>query len=39
MVQGASQLVDNYIGRYKSADDLKIGDRNLDELIEIKEKN
>ena len=32
-------MIDNYVGRYKSADDLKIGDRKLDSLIEVKEKN
>ncbi len=35
----ASDQVDNYIGRYKTADDLKIGDRKLDNLVEVKEKN
>lgn len=38
-VQGASDQIDNYVGRYKSSDELKIGDRSLDQLIEIKEKN
>ncbi len=32
-------MIDNYVGKYKSSDELKIGDRSLDQLIEIKEKN
>ena len=35
----ATDQIDNYVGRYKSAVDLKIGDRSLDSLVEIKEKN
>ena len=27
------------MGRYKTADELKIGDREMDKLVEIKEKN
>ena len=27
VVQGASDQIDNYLGKYKTADDLKIGDR------------
>lgn len=37
--QGASDQIDNYLGKYKSAADLKIGDRSLDALVEVKEKN
>ncbi len=33
------QLIDSYIGKYKTEDEVKIGDRRLDELVEIKEKN
>jgi hypothetical protein len=39
MHQGAVDQIDNYVGRYKNADELKIGDRSLDKLIEVKEKN
>lgn len=34
-----SELIDSYVGRYKNEDEMKIGDRNMDELIEIKQKN
>jgi len=27
------------VGKYKNADDMKIGDRSLDALIEVKQKN
>lgn len=37
--QGASDQIDDYLGRYKTADDMKIGDRFLDRLVEVKEKN
>jgi len=29
------QVLDSYIGRYSNEDDLRIGDRTIDELIEI----
>ena len=32
-------LVDSYIGKYKSEKELKIGDREMTELIETCEKN
>ena len=35
----ASDSIDSYVGKYKSSDELKIGDRNLDSLVEVKEKN
>jgi hypothetical protein len=38
-LKAASSLVDTYIGRYKNEEELKIGDRSIDELVEIKEKN
>eukprot|EP00347_Sterkiella_histriomuscorum_P005784 403355282 len=31
--------IDEYIGLYKTEDELKIGDRNINDLVEIKEKN
>jgi hypothetical protein len=36
VIQGASVLIDKFIGKYKTEDELKIGDRKIDELIEIK---
>jgi hypothetical protein len=39
IVKTASDQIDNYLGKYKTADDLKIGDRSLDSLIEVKQKN
>ncbi len=39
MHQQAKDLIDNYVGRYKTAEDLIIGDRDLDSLVEVKEKN
>lgn len=32
-------MVDSLMGRYKNENELKIGDRKIDELVEIKEKN
>jgi len=31
--------IDNFVGKYKSANDLKIGDRDITQLIEVSEKN
>ncbi len=39
LVQKASSKVDNYVGKYKNEDEMRIGDRTIDELVEIKEKN
>jgi hypothetical protein len=38
-LQQASSVVDNMIGLYKNGDDMMIGDRSIDELVEIKQKN
>lgn len=38
-VTKGDQLIDSYIGKYKNEDELRIGDRNINELVEIKEKN
>lgn len=35
----SNNLIDKYVGKYANEDELKIGDRRLDELVEIKEKN
>jgi len=29
-------IVDNYVGKYQTEDEMKIGDRTIDELVEIK---
>lgn len=29
-------MVDDMVGKYKTPEELKIGDRSLDELIEVK---
>lgn len=31
--------VDAFLGKYKHEDEMKIGDRNINDLVEIKEKN
>lgn len=37
--QNASTTIDKFIGKFKNEDDMEIGDRSIDELVEIKEKN
>lgn len=39
VVQAATNLIDSLVGKYKSAAEVKIGDRKIDELVEVKEKN
>ena len=39
LVQEANSLVDSLMGRYKTEEEMRIGDRQIDELVEIKEKN
>lgn len=39
VIQKAMQLIDSMIGRYKTEDEMKIGDREIDDLVEVKEKN
>lgn len=34
-----TNLIDKYVGRYDNEDEMKIGDRRLDELVEVKQKN
>ena len=36
---GGSPLVDSFVGRYKTEKELRIGDRQLSDLIETCEKN
>jgi len=38
-VRDTQEVIDSYVGRYKNEDELKIGDRSIDELVDIKEKN
>lgn len=35
----SDSLIDSFVGRYKNAKDLQIGDRQLSDLIETCEKN
>jgi hypothetical protein len=39
MPKTKEELIDSYIGRYRNEDEIKIGDRSMDELVEVKEKN
>jgi hypothetical protein len=39
LMNGTSSVVDKMIGKYKNEEEMKIGDRSIDELVEIKEKN
>lgn len=38
-VQASDSRVDSLMGRYQNEDEMRMGDRSIDELIEIKEKN
>ena len=38
-MQKAKNMVDNFVGRYRTEEELRIGDRHIDELVEVKEKN
>ena len=35
----AGDGVDKFVGKYRTADDLKIGDRDMSKLIDVCEKN
>jgi hypothetical protein len=35
VIKQADNIIDNYIGKYGNEDEMRIGDRSIDELIEI----
>lgn len=36
LIQEASSQIDSLIGKYKNEDEMKMGDRRIDDLVEIK---